>query len=51
MDNLMGRLAGGRFGEVTNEENAAVVNLRQAGETIEKRARLGSLRSTFRPVI
>ena len=34
-------LAGGRFGEVANEENAAAVKLRQAGETIEKRARLG----------
>ena len=31
----MGRPAGGWFGEVANEENAAVVKLRQAGETIE----------------
>jgi hypothetical protein len=31
----MGRPADGRFGEVTNEENAAAVKLRQAGETIE----------------
>jgi hypothetical protein len=38
----MGRPAGGRFGEVANEENAAAVKLRQAGETIEKRARLRS---------
>ena len=34
------RPAGGWFGEVANEENAAAVKLRQAGETIEKRARL-----------
>ena len=38
----MGRPADGRFGEVANEENAAAVKLRQAGETIEKRARLRS---------
>ena len=38
----MGRPADGRFGEVANEENAAAVKLRQAGEAIEKRARLGS---------
>jgi hypothetical protein len=36
----MDRPAGGWFGEVANEENAAAVKLRQAGETIEKRARL-----------
>jgi hypothetical protein len=36
----MGRPAGGRFGEVAKEENAAAVKLCQAGETIEKRARL-----------
>ena len=36
----MDRPAGGRFGEVANEENAAAVKLCQAGETIEKRARL-----------
>jgi hypothetical protein len=38
----MGRPAGARFGEVTNEENAAAVKLRQAGEAIEKKARLRS---------
>src|SRR6202051_3062003 len=38
----MDRPADGRFGEVANEENAAAVKLRQAGETIEKRARLRS---------
>ena len=38
----MGRPAGGRFGEVAKEENAAVVKLRQAGETIDKRACLRS---------
>jgi hypothetical protein len=38
----MDRPAGGRFGEVANEENAAAVKLCQAGETIEKRARLRS---------
>ena len=38
----MGRPAGGRFGEVAKEENAAAVKLRQAAETIEKRARLRS---------
>jgi hypothetical protein len=38
----MDRPAGGRFGEVANEENAAAVKLRQAGETIEKRARFRS---------
>jgi hypothetical protein len=38
----MGRPAGGRFGEVANEENAAAVKLREAGETIEKRARFRS---------
>ena len=36
----MDRPADGRFGEVANEENAAAVKLRQAAETIEKRARL-----------
>jgi hypothetical protein len=36
------RPAAGRFVEVANEENAAAVKLRQAGETIEKRARLQS---------
>src|ERR1700738_3210857 len=38
----MARPAGGRFDEVANEENAAAVKLRQAGEAIEKRARLRS---------
>jgi len=38
----MDRPADGRFGEVANEENAAAVKLRQAAETIEKRARLRS---------
>ena len=38
----MDRPAGGRFGEVAKEENAAAVKLRQAGETIEKRAGLRS---------
>jgi hypothetical protein len=38
----MGRPAGGRFGEVANEENAAAVELREAGETINKRACLQS---------
>jgi hypothetical protein len=38
----MDRPAGDRFGEVANEENAAAVKLRQAGETIEERARLRS---------
>ena len=38
----MDRLAGGRFGEVANKENAATVMFRQAAETIEKRARLRS---------
>jgi hypothetical protein len=38
MPTSMGRPAGGRFGEVANEENAAAVKLRRAGETIEKRA-------------
>jgi hypothetical protein len=38
----MDRPAGGGFGEVANEENAAAVKLRQAVETIEKRARLRS---------
>jgi hypothetical protein len=38
----MDRFADGRFGEVANEENAAAVKLCQAGETIEKRARLRS---------
>jgi hypothetical protein len=38
----MGRPAGGGFGEVANEENAAAVKLRQAGETIDKRACLRS---------
>jgi hypothetical protein len=38
----MDRPADGRFGEVANEENAAAVKLRQADETIEKRARFRS---------
>ena len=38
----MGRPAGGWFGEMANEENAAAVKLCQAGETIEKRACLRS---------
>jgi hypothetical protein len=38
----MSRPAGGRFGEVANEENAAAVKLRQAGETVDKRACLRS---------
>jgi hypothetical protein len=36
----MARPADGGFDEVAKEENAAAMNLRQAGETIEKRARL-----------
>ena len=38
----MARPADGGFDEVAKEENAAAMNLRQAGETIEKRARLRS---------
>ena len=35
-------VAGGRLDQVTNEENATVMMLRQAAETIEQRARLRS---------